>query len=87
MTIMVGLILLGIPIATGIAERWDGSKRDVWRMADRDRARQRKTLPQRRMRYARIGGKIKVPVGAGNSCKGQRTNDTMRIARIGGYVK
>ena len=54
MTIAVALILLGIPIATGIVERWDGSGKEINRMADRDRAKQRTVLPQRRMQYMRV---------------------------------
>ena len=86
MTIIVGLILLGIPVATWIAERYDPSKKEILRMADGDRARQRTAVPQRRMRYATIG-KRKSPRRSGNSYQGQSKITINRIARIGGCVK
>ena len=56
---VVGVILLAVPVVTGIVEQRDEEIRDILRMADRDRRRKRTTQPQRRMRYAAIGGKIK----------------------------
>lgn len=84
--ILIGLAVLMFPLATMIAENSGSDRRDVKRMADRDRHR---THPQpiiKRMRYARTYKNPVLRQQHGKRPEGPWTNDMMSVARTGLFV-